>query len=355
MDLTRRNLLVGVSAAAAQACCTPITETACRTAAAPGCVALAPGAPPPAPIPGVGLVATRCEVFAWDEVQRATPTVYLPTSEAELRTLFQHVPPDRRVTVRGGGQAMDSQSLNTDLIFLMDHECFQWIGEPYRTDDGFRVDAGAGAKWWDIVAKVGRYGLMPQSFVTAPSATIGGTVSSDCVSRMSCIVGKEGMQVVKLTIVLPDGSVTECSRNDCDLEKAALFNAVIGGFGYLGCLTRLTIDLVVARSNPGVICDYPCVETFATVNGPGVNWDTILRALHSKAKHARASYNHSVASHRGKRVLGVDVNPKPPEWTALSMSSFLTGSGLSANLLEQRYVDKQPLRPYPGGVYSTLR
>jgi hypothetical protein len=41
-----------------------------------------------------------------------------------------------------------------------------------------------------------------------------------------------------------------------------------------------------------------------------------------------------------------------PEWSALSMVAFFAGSATSANLLEQRYVEPQALRPAPGGTYE---
>ena len=346
MRLSRRNLIAAVSAAAAQACCTAIPDQKCWTAASTACK-------PPDPLE-VGLPAARCEIFSFDEVHRATPTVYIPTCDADLVELFTKVPDGRHVTVRGGGQALYTQSLNDDLLFSLEHIHFRGVGDPVQDETGYHITTGAGAVWSDVITTVARVGLMPPSLVTAPSATVGGTLSSDCLSRMSPIVGKEGNQIRKLTIVTPGAGVIECSRQDPDPDKAKLFNAVIGGFGYLGVVTKVTFDLVPVRSRPMVPWGNPCVFTRSTRHGPSVNWDALLQQLRNQSVKLRKLYLGNPQRYRGtEKTAGVpDALSSTPEWSALSIASFLTGAGMAANLLQQRYVDPQPLRPFPSGVYQ---
>jgi hypothetical protein len=347
VDLTRRDVLAFMSAAAAQACCTSIPDPKCWTTASPGCDA-------PQPLPVAGLEPRRCELFAFDEVHRATPTVYFPRSDDDLVKLFRATAGPRRVTIRGGGQSMDGQALNKDLVFSLG-ESFCDIGDPVLDESGYHITTGAGAQWGKVVKKIAALGLMPPSLVTAPLATVGGTMSSDCLSRMSAIVGKEGNQIRSFTIVTPNARApVVCTRDDPDKDRRALFNAVIGGFGYLGVVTRVTFDLVVARSRPMVSWDNPCVLTRSSRHGPGVNWDAVLRDLQSRSVALRQLYVSNPRRYLGTRTSAKvpDVLARTPEWSALSIASFLTGSGMAANVLEQRYVDPQRLRPFPSGIYQ---
>jgi hypothetical protein len=341
MRVSRRDFLLATMGATLATACTPITESVCCQTPLPSC-------PAPAPLP-IDLPAARCELFAFDEIHRAMPTVYKPKDSAELAAVLRSVPEGRHLSIRGGGQSLDGQSLNEDLVVLLESEHFGVICDPKPDKDGsFYLTAGAGARWWDVLAKVAPYGLVPRSLVTAGQATVGGTLSADCVSRQSPIAGKEGEQIRGFTVVLVDGRTLELTRNDrrlpADDERRQLWESVIGGFGYLGVVTSVTFDLMVARSNPGGKGGIPRVLTRATRHGANVDWDEVLRSLYDKTQNARARY-------RGEAKSG-DPLALTPEWAAISIASFLEGAGMSANLLEQRFVEDLPLRPVPGGVYT---
>ncbi len=347
--LSRRTFLLGAGALALEASCSSaLPESVCCHTPASAC-------PAPDPVPS-SLPAERCEIFSFSEIHRATPTIYRPRSECELAGLMQSIPAGRKVTFRGGGQSIDSQSLNDDLVIALDNANFKSIGTPERDDAGFYVTTGAGARWWDVLAKLCPLGLVPPSLVTAGNATVGGTLSADCVSRMSPITGKEGQQVRSFRIVLADGRGLHCKRNDPDPERRTLFNAVVGGFGYLGAVTEVTFDLMVARSNPGEKGLTPRVLTRSTRHGPNVDWDSVLSALHQKSRLGRARFQGAKRAHHGglRAITAADPRPlaRTPEWSALSVASFLMGNSMSANLLEQRFVEDQELRPVPGGIYD---
>lgn len=112
MRISRRDLLFGTVGAALASSCSPIKESVCCTSPTAGCLA-------PVPFP-VALLPERCELFAFDEVQRATPTVYRPRSTTELADLVKSVPDKRTLSFRGGGQSLDSQSLNDDVVVQLD-------------------------------------------------------------------------------------------------------------------------------------------------------------------------------------------------------------------------------------------
>ncbi len=346
MRVSRRDFLFATAAAALGTACTPLAEPLCCRAPVPSC-------PPPAPLP-VDLPATRCELFAFDEMHRAMPTVYRPRSDTELGHVLQSVPAGRRLSLRGGGQSLDAQSLNDDLVVVLDPEHFGHIGDPQRDEDGgFYLTTGAGARWWDVLGKIAPLGLVPQSLATAGQATVGGTLSANCVSRQSPITGKEGDQIRGFTVVLVDGRILNLTRADrqrpVDDERRQLWESVIGGFGYLGAVTSVTFDLMIARSSPGSKGCCPQVLTRATRHGANVDWDTVLRALYTKIQSARERLHDELrGSARGREPLALT-----PPWAALSIVSFLQGGGMSANLLEQRFVEGLPLRRVPGGIYTT--
>jgi hypothetical protein len=304
------------------------------------------------PIPGLpnDIKPYRRELFAFDDVHHAAPTIYTPASTEQLSTLLAHVPSDRRVTIRAGGQSIDDQSLNSDLVFHL-HRPFDWIGCPTHDENGYAIEVGAAARWEGVLNKIAPLGLMPPSVATAQYATVGGTMSADCLSRMSCVAGKEGQQIREFTLVLPCGTELDCKKTDSGL-RGELFKSVIGGFGYLGVVTKVTFDLVASRADPMRPGPTPCVFTRSTRSRPSTDWDTVLRELQSKSVSASRRYAARAPFHRGVGKTAEAALASAPEWSALSMASFLTGSGLNANVLEQRYVAAQPLRPFPGGIYQ---
>jgi hypothetical protein len=151
-------------------------------------------------------------------------------------------------------------------------------------------------------------------------------------------------------MVSSDGTIAEYCRDSTDPRKREVFRAVIGGFGYLGAVTEVTFDLVAVRSNPGTHLDKPKVFTRSTRHGPNCDWDKLLRCLHDKTRIDRERLAASSQIHRGHPRGPLAM---APEWSALSIASFLVGSGMSANLLEQRFVEPStPLKPLPGGIYD---
>jgi len=282
-------------------------------------------------------------------MEHASPQVCRPESEAELLAALKSIPDGQTLTFRGGGQSLDAQSLNSQHVIVMDAACFSYICDPVPEPDGtFHIKTGAGARWWDVVAKVAPLGFFPPSMATAADATVGGTLSADCVSRMSAIYGKEGEQIRSFKLVLPNGTARCLSRWDTG-EDARLFNAVIGGFGYLGAVTEVSFDLVPTGLAPTPAPHFPRVQTRSTRHSANVDWGQLLRGLREKSLLERSRVWEIPPSSKscGKR------RASAPLWSALSVASYLCGEGMTANLLEQRFVGSdQPLHPTPGDIYN---
>jgi decaprenylphospho-beta-D-ribofuranose 2-oxidase len=336
MSITRRELLFAAAAGALEAACSGALAPGSKCADRPGTER----------IPNSHVDGKPVTLWSYNEMQRATARVYRPKGEAALVGLLKSIGSDgRHITFRGGGQSLDSQSLNTDTVIALDAPELSWIGKVQQDEDGYFISTGAGARWWDIICEIGKLGLFPPSMATAADATVGGTLSADCVSRMSAVWGKEGEQIRSFKLVLVDGTVLTCKRYDDNPELRELFEAVIGGFGYLGAVTEVTFDLVPIRSRPNQLGEFPKVFTRSTRHPAIVDWDAMLHSLHSRAADEQR---------RSGVVMGATKRAAtPPFWSALSIACYLAGDGMAANLLEQRFVEADTQgKPTPGDIYQ---
>lgn len=84
--------------------------------------------------------------------------------------------------------------------------------------------------------------------VSTGNASAGGTISANCMSRFSPVLGKEGKWIDNFVIITADGISRRCSRT----ENADLFYAAIGGFGYLGAVVEITHNLYPVPDNAKV-------------------------------------------------------------------------------------------------------
>lgn len=69
--------------------------------------------------------------------------------------------------------------------------------------------------------------------------TVGGLVAMNVHGKNHYRMGGTGDHVLDLDLVTPSGQLLRCSRE----ENVELFRAVIGGFGMLGCVTRVRMKL----------------------------------------------------------------------------------------------------------------
>jgi decaprenylphospho-beta-D-ribofuranose 2-oxidase len=179
-----------------------------------------------------------------------------PVNRDELRGAFAFaLQKGFSVTFRGGGHAFDTQSLNDKLVISLE--------KLRRIDvDGnsATVTAEAGARWGDILAKCTAAGMVPHVMVTTHTATAGGTLSSNSLSRFSPTLGREGQHVLRFSLMTLDGVVHECSRD----QNPDLFFSVIGGLGFVGAVLDVTHQLLPLRIAPRNIA---VATTFTKVTG----------------------------------------------------------------------------------------
>jgi cytokinin dehydrogenase len=104
-----------------------------------------------------------------------------------------------------------------------------------------RADVGAGALWKDLTTQAFAVGLTPPVLTGFLGLSVGGTLSVGGIS--SCNVrGAQIDHVKELEVVTGEGEIVRCSER----QQRDLFEAVLGGLGQCGIITRAVVDLVPA-------------------------------------------------------------------------------------------------------------
>src|SRR5712692_7293756 len=158
----------------------------------------------------------------------ATPTTVEEVQEAFRKT---QVP----ISVGGGqfsmgGQTASPGSLHLDMRKLNKILAFSPVQKTIRVQ--------AGIRWCDIQKFVDPHGLAVKIMQTYANFTVGGSLSVNVHGRYVGL-GPLIFSVRSFKIILADGSEVEASRT----RNADIFYGAIGGYGGLGVLTDVTLEL----------------------------------------------------------------------------------------------------------------
>jgi FAD/FMN-containing dehydrogenase/SAM-dependent methyltransferase len=129
-----------------------------------------------------------------------------------------------------GGQTASPGSLHFDMRTLNRIVSF--------SPDSKTIRVQAGVRWCDIQRFVDPHGLAVKIMQTYANFTVGGALSVNCHGRYVGL-GPLVLSVRHMTVVLHDGSVVEASRE----ANTELFFGVIGGYGALGVVVEVELDL----------------------------------------------------------------------------------------------------------------
>jgi cytokinin dehydrogenase len=155
------------------------------------------------------------------------------------------------VSTRGQGHTTNGQGLTSGLIIQNSSlNAIHSIGP-----DGAVVDAGV--LWRDLVNAAVPMGLTPPLFTTYTGLSIAGTLSVGGFPAMNEL-GLQIEHVSELQVVTGTGELVTCSPR----ENRGLFEAMLGGLGQCGVITRATIDMVPAVASAQVCqLNYPISAT----------------------------------------------------------------------------------------------
>lgn len=190
---------------------------------------------------GAGSVIGGCrddDDGTWvDDVARIDRTrvaaIERPTRASAVRAALQRT--QGAVSVGGarysmGGQIAAPGSLHLDMRAM---NRLVWLDAPRRA-----VRVQAGMRWRDLQDLIDPHDLSVKIMQSYSNFSVGGSVSVNCHGRYVG-AGPLGHSLRALQLVDADGNVHELDRQ----RDPALFAAVIGGYGGLGVITEVELDL----------------------------------------------------------------------------------------------------------------
>jgi FAD/FMN-containing dehydrogenase len=182
--------------------------------------------------------ADRLErVEAWGMNRAVLSYVYRPSTVDAVREVFS-VARDHGLAVglRGAGCSYGDASLVSENICLdltrMDR-ILQW--DP--STGVIEVEPGVTLKqlWQHVVGD----GWWPPVVSGTMFVTMGGAAGMNFHGKNNFVMGPLGDHILEFDLLLPSGEILVCSRD----RNQDLFFAAIGGFGMLGCVTRIAIKM----------------------------------------------------------------------------------------------------------------
>jgi len=244
------------------------------------------------------------------------------------------------VGFRGAGASYGDAALSTDrqLCDLTQmNNILDWDAEKgiLRAETGVTI----GQIWKKTIVD----GYWPAVVSGTMVPTIGGAISMNIHGKNCWQSGPIGEHVLSLKIVIPSGDLLCCSRE----ENTELFHAVIGGFGMLGCITEVELQLkpvysgmVEVRSHyvPSLQTLFSCFEGALNKSDYVVGWIdgfakgiSLGRGLIHEARHLNAGEDPDPAQSLcveaqtlSTRILGVF----PKRWMWYLMRPFANRPGM---------------------------
>ena len=165
------------------------------------------------PVPVWAVVTPRSEQDVVDALRRSTGPVSVGGGRFSM-----------------GGQTASPGSLHLDMREMNQVVAFSPAERTLRVQPGIR--------WRDIQRFIDPHELSVKIMQTYANFTVGGSVSVNVHGRYLGL-GPLVLSLRSLRVVLADGTATACSRE----ENPELFFGVVGGYGGLGVITEVELEL----------------------------------------------------------------------------------------------------------------
>lgn len=217
-----------------------IDHTAGRSAAAANGAARqnGHGRPDPKEESRVPLPSDHLErVYGWGMSVSAAGYVFRPSTIEGVREVFRIARrTGRSVGFRGAGRSYGDASINAENIVL-DLGRMNRILEWDPQTGIVVVEPGVTIRdLWNYILPDGWW---PPVVPGTMFPTIAGCASMNVHGKNNFAVGATGAHILDFDLLLPSGDLLRCSRD----ENPEIFRAAIGGFGMLGCFTRLRLKM----------------------------------------------------------------------------------------------------------------
>ncbi|KAF0915966.1 hypothetical protein E2562_000601 [Oryza meyeriana var. granulata] len=181
---------------------------------------------------------------------RPAAAVLYPSRPADIAALLRVScarPVPFPVSARGCGHSIRGQAsapdgVVVDMASLGRHGARAGGARLAVSVEGRYIDAGGEQLWVDVLRASLAHGLTPVSWTDYLHLTVGGTLSNAGISGQAFRHGPQISNVQELDVITGVGEMVTCSK-----EKVPdLFDAVLGGLGQFGIITRARIPLAPA-------------------------------------------------------------------------------------------------------------
>jgi len=182
------------------------------------------------------------------DAARRPAAVFYPSCAADIAALLRASSASATpfpVSARGRGHSTRGQATAPGGVVIDMASLAVAAGRHHRlavSVDGRYIDAGGEQLWVDVLHAALAHGLTPRSWTDYLHLTVGGTLSNAGISGQAFRHGPQISNVLELDVVTGTGDMVTCSKH----KDADLFDAVLGGLGQFGIITRARIPLAPA-------------------------------------------------------------------------------------------------------------
>jgi FAD/FMN-containing dehydrogenase len=172
-----------------------------------------------------------------------------PTIDALQRVVAAHHGP---ISIGGGRFSMGGQIATDGTLFLD----MRQLDRIVSLDPKARVvQVEAGITWRKLIEAIDPHDLSVRIMQSYANFTVGGSLSVNAHGRY-VNEGPVSHSVRSLDLMLADGSMLHCDRT----ENAELFWAAVGGYGAVGVIVRVELDLVTNQRMERKVDRMPVAE-----------------------------------------------------------------------------------------------
>lgn len=191
-------------------------------------------------------------VEGWGMAVGAYARVMRPRSVEEVLACFRAASESgQQLTLRGGGNSYGDASMNSRGLILDVSRMNRVLAFDRQTGVATLEPGVTIEKLWKTILPLG---FWPRVVSGTMFPTVAGALAANIHGKNNFAVGTIGDACLEFDIALPTGEV----KTACREQNSDLFHAAIGGFGLLGCFTRIVLqtkrvhsgDLRVSASSP---------------------------------------------------------------------------------------------------------
>ncbi|MGL4637090.1 MAG: FAD-binding protein [Beijerinckiaceae bacterium] len=210
-----------------------------------------------------------------------------------------------------GGQALprDGHAITLDI-----NTC-----QPDTAKKTFRVNGGT--RWFEVIAHLDKIGFSPAVMQSNSDFGVAATFSVSA-HGWPMPYGPFGATVRSLRIMLADGSIVNCSRT----ENAELFGLAMGGYGLVGIILDLEVDMVENRLMRPRFEAMPA-EDFAKRFVAAIETDKDVKMIYGRLNVAREEF------FREALLVTYRAEPTP----AAGLPGINRGGGIMSGILRDVY------------------